>query len=247
MSPRGMDFRPQRSARMLAEDDKITWEELLADKHSTRMELADRILDDLAGAVAKHGSAEAKRAMAVLDKWDRTADNASRGGVLFADWFRRVERESPFAVKWDEKNPRETPDGLANPQAAAIALENAAKSVEKDFGTLDAPWGDVYRLRRDGVDLPANGGSGELGIFRVTGFAKAKDGRYEARGGDSYVAVVEFASPLRARTLVGYGNWSQRGSKHRVDQLDLYSRKELKPVWLTRAEVEAHLEKREAF
>jgi acyl-homoserine-lactone acylase len=60
------------------------------------------------------------------------------------------------------------------------------------------------------------------------------------------VAVVEFSSPLRARTLVGYGNWSRRGSKHRTDQLELYSRKELRPVWLTRAEVEAHLERREA-
>ena len=51
-----MGFRPQRSARMLAEDDQVTWDELLADKHSTRMELADRILDDLAAAVANHGT-----------------------------------------------------------------------------------------------------------------------------------------------------------------------------------------------
>ena len=68
-----------------------------------------------------------------------------------------------------------------------------------------------------------------------------------ARGGDSYVAVVEFGYAAAGQTLVGYGNWSQRGSKHRTDQLELYSRKELKPAWLTRAEVEAHLERREAF
>jgi acyl-homoserine-lactone acylase len=247
MAPREMGFRPQRSARMLAEDEEITWDELLADKHSTRMELADRILDDLARAVGKFGNQEGKRAMAVLDRWDHTADNASRGSVLFAEWYRRVREGSPFALKWDERRPRETPDGLASPQAAALALDGALRAVEKDFGAPDVSWGEVYRLRRDGVDLPANGGSGELGIFRVTGFEKAKDGRYQARGGDSYVAVVEFARPLRARTLVGYGNWSQRGSRHRLDQLQLYSRKELKPVWLTRAEVEANLEKRETF
>jgi acyl-homoserine-lactone acylase len=97
------------------------------------------------------------------------------------------------------------------------------------------------------VDLPANGGPGELGIFRVTDYEREKEGRFVARGGDSYVAVVEFGTPVRARTLVGYGNWSKRGSRHRTDQLELYSRKELKPAWLTRAEVEAHLERRETF
>ena len=60
-----------------------------------------------------------------------------------------------------------------------------------------------------------------------------------------YVAAIEFTSPLRARTLVGPGNASRAGSPHRADQLPLYARKELKPAWRTRAEVEAHLERRE--
>jgi acyl-homoserine-lactone acylase len=244
-----MGFRPQRSARMLAEDDQISWDELLAYKHSTRMELADRILDDLAAAVKAHGTDASRRGLAILDKWDRTADNASRGGVLFEEWTRtlRKQQADPFAVKWSEARPRVTPDGLSDPKAAAAALDAATRQVEKDYGATDVTWGEVHRLRRDGIDLPANGGSGGLGIFRVTDYRKEKDGRYRAGGGDSYVAVVEFGSPLRARTLVGYGNWSQRGSKHRTDQLELYSRKELKPVWLTREEVLAHLEKRESF
>jgi acyl-homoserine-lactone acylase len=249
MAPREMGFRPQRSARMLAEDESVTWEELLAHKHDTRMELADRVLDDLAAAIAKHGDETAKAALKVLERWDRSADSASRGGVLFAEWARAVHTDGglPFAVEWDEKRPTETPDGLSDPKGAAAALSTAARTVRKEHGAADVTWGDVCRLRRDGVDLPGNGGSGELGIFRVTGYRKAKDGRQEAVGGDSYVAVVEFGSPLRARTLVGYGNWSQRGSKHRTDQLALYSRKELKPVWLNRAEVEANLERRETF
>jgi acyl-homoserine-lactone acylase len=234
---------------MLDEDESVTWEELLLDKHDTRMELADRVLDDLAVAVARQGDAVARDAMRVLAEWDRRADGESRGSVLFAEWARVLEEEGgePFALKWDERRPRETPDGLAAPRQAAAALSVAARKVQKEHGAIDVAWGEVHRLRRDGLDLPGNGGSGELGIFRVTDYRKAKDGRREARGGDSYVAVVEFASPLRARTLVGYGNWSQRGSRHRTDQLPLYARKELKPVWLTRAEIEANLEGHEAF
>jgi acyl-homoserine-lactone acylase len=42
--------------------------------------------------------------------------------------------------------------------------------------------------------------------------------------------------------VIGYGNASQPGSPHRTDQLPLLARKQLRPVWLTREEVLAHLE-----
>jgi len=106
----------------------------------------------------------------------------------------------------------------------------------------DVEWGKVYRLRREGADLPANGGPGSLGIFRVVGF-----GRSEASSGDSYVAVIEFSRPVRARALLSYGNSSQPGSKHVADQLPLFAKKQLRPVWRTRKEVETHLESRKRF
>ncbi|HUF77901.1 MAG TPA: penicillin acylase family protein, partial [Thermoanaerobaculia bacterium] len=59
MAPRFMHFRAQRSARLLMDADRLTLDGLVAAKHSTRMELADRILDDLAAAVTGHGDGEA--------------------------------------------------------------------------------------------------------------------------------------------------------------------------------------------
>ena len=117
------------------------------------------------------------------------------------------------------------------------------------FGALDVPWGDVYRFRRDSVDLPANGGGSELGIFRVIDFDRVPGDstRFEAVGGDSYVAVIEFSSPIRARTLIGYGNASQPDSPHRTDQLSLLARKEMKPARLTRDEVLQVVTLREYF
>jgi len=58
------------------------------------------------------------------------------------------------------------------------------------------------------------------------------------------VAAIEFSAPLRAQALIGYGNASQPGSPHRTDQLELFARKQLRPVWRTRKEIEAHLEER---
>jgi acyl-homoserine-lactone acylase len=248
MAPRFMHFRAQRSARMLAEDDRVTFDEAVAYKHSTRMELADRILDDLLPPAKQAGGAAA-RAAAILDAWDRSADASSRGAVLFerfnGELTKASGRSGPFSTKWSERDPRTTPDGLADPAAAVAALERAAASLEKDGLALDVPWGDVYRLRRAGVDLPGNGGPGDLGIFRVVGYRKAQDGKYEAAGGDSFMFVAEFATPVRAMTSVAPGNWSQPGSPHNADQLALFAEKRLKPAWRTRADIEKNLEHKE--
>ena len=123
----------------------------------------------------------------------------------------------------------------------------AARKVEAAHGRLDVAWGEVFRLRRGDADLPANRGPGALGIFRVVGYSEDEDGRFRAVVGDSFVAAVEFSNPLRPSVLIGYGNASQPGSPHLTDQLPLFSRKELRPVWRTRPEIEAHLESREVF
>lgn len=250
MAPRGMALRPQRSAKLVMADSSISLEEMIAYKHSTRVEAADRLLAGLL-ADAQKGGATARRAAEVLAAWDRNADAGSRGAVLFQRWLSeyaaRRASGSLYAVPWREDAPLSTPDGLADPAVAVAALEAAADSVRKAYGSLDVALGEVNRLHRDTVDLPASGGSDELGVFRALWSAPAGDGRFQAYGGDSYVAAVEFSTPVRARVLLTYGNASQPGSPHRVDQLPLFARKELRPVWRTRAEVAANLEAREAF
>ncbi|MEX0908747.1 MAG: penicillin acylase family protein, partial [Gemmatimonadaceae bacterium] len=68
LATRTMTLRAQRSVGMLDSDPSITYDELLRYKHSTRMELADRVLDDLLPAVAASGSSAAKDAAAVLER-----------------------------------------------------------------------------------------------------------------------------------------------------------------------------------
>ncbi|MCW5976870.1 MAG: acylase [Bryobacteraceae bacterium] len=246
MAPQFMDFRAQRSARMLDEDSSISFEEMVAYKHSTRMELADRILDPLLTAAKGSGSAAARRGAAILARWDRCADAESAGAVLFEafvnQWQQRSQGQGLFGEKWRPDQPRVTPRGLRSPNVAVAALAAAVTSVEKEFGSAGVAWGKANRLRSGDVDLPANGGPGHLGIFRVVGFS----GRV-ASSGDSYVAAIQFSQPVRAQALIGYGNSSQPGSKHAADQLPLFAKKQLRPVWRTRAEVEAHLESRKTF
>jgi acyl-homoserine-lactone acylase len=246
LSDTGFSLRSQRSVRMLSEDDKISFEELIEYKYSTRLEMADRILDDLIPAARKHGSALANQAADILESWDRCVDKDSKGAVLFGAWVPRV-KEDLFAKPWDENNPRTTPDGLADPAAAVAALEEAAQSIISDFGSLNIAWGDLHRVRYGTKDYPANGGPDWLGSFGVLFFMQDRDKKFRSTLGDSYVSVVEFSDPIKAKTLLSYGNASQEGSIHKGDQLELFSKKELRPVWRTKEEIEANLEKKKSF
>jgi len=247
MSPRGMALRPQRSVRMVAGDSSVTFDELKQYKLSTRMELADRILDDLEHAVQKYGNSKSKKAFEVLKNWDRNADAESRGAVLFAAWAFEMG-SGMYRENWNSKRPRETPDGLKDPPEAVRVLLKVADRVRKDYGSLDVPWGKVYRLRYAGKDLPANGATGALGVFRVVSYKKdRRSKKYIGQSGDSYVAFIEFSDPVRAEALMTYGNSTQPHSSHRGDQLDLFSQKKFRPVWRDKAVIEANLEKKEVI
>jgi len=249
LAPRFMHFRAQRSARMLDENDRISFEALVTAKHSTRMELADRLLDDLLPAARAAGGLVAD-AGAVLERWDRAADAESRGAVLFDRFWREYTQQRAgkplFRVRWNEREPRTTPDGFADAAEAIRALQAAALRLDLERRPLDVAWGRIHRLRQDDVDLPANGGPGDLGIFRVVNYRRDEDGRFAASGGDSYVGVVEFDDPVRAQVLLAPGNATQPGSPHRTDQLALFAAKRLRPAWRTRADIEANLERRES-
>ncbi|NJO93583.1 MAG: acylase [Hydrococcus sp. RM1_1_31] len=247
MAPKYMDFRPQRSARILAEDRKISFEEMILYKHSTRMELADRLLDDLIPALRKERSELALQAANVLEKWDRQANADSRGAVLFAFWSEQMDFDTMFSKPWQENFPRTTPDGLADPNHAVATLLKVAAEVEKVYGALDVPWGEVFRLKYGDVDLPANGGNGSLGIFRVVNFEPSTNNRFQPVAGDSYVAAIEFSQPVKAMVLTSYGNSTQPGSEQVGDRLELFSKKQLRPVWRARQDIEAHLSARQVF
>ncbi len=247
--PPGMPFRPQSSATMLADADDLTLERMIELKHSTTMQLAARIVDDVVAAARTAGNADASAAAEVLASWDFTADADSRGGVLFVEVCERYQHATggrAFAEPWSPGHPITTPDGLADPGAAVEALAAAAAAVSGAHGRPDVAWGEVYRLRAPGIDLPANGASDPFGVFRATWYDEAADGQRTASGGDSFVAAIEFGPSVRAQALLTYGNATQPALAS-GEQLALYARKQLRPVWRTEAELEANVVKRERF
>lgn len=249
MAPDFMHYRAQRSARMLMEDESITFDELVAYKHSTRLEFADKVLDDLLVAIDAHGGDLAKEAKTVLMDWDRGADADSKGTLLFAQWARAFgpEKAENFTQPWDTNEPLTTPRGLANPAAAVAILENVAKGMKEKFGKLDVAWGDYYRINYNGKDLPANGMDGSLGVFRVLWPGGSTEQNMFAGGGDSWVSVIEFGDQVKAKVLLSYGNATQKDSPHNGDQLELFAKKELRDAWFYKPDVLANKAKEEVL
>jgi acyl-homoserine-lactone acylase len=244
LAPQSLSLREQNGINMLLAQSQLSYEQMIADKFSSHVELADRVLDPLITAARTSGNDLIRRAVGVLQSWDRTADANDKGFALFYLWFLEVQQGNGpiFAVPWNPAQPFTTPSGLANPQAAVQALEGAAQKMLSLVGSLDVSWGSVIRLKRGHTNLPASGGPGDpFGIFR----ALYVNGQYEVTAGDSYIAAVQFSTPIQASVLLTYGNASQPDSPNNGDQLALYAHNQLRTAWLTTSQIKAHLASQE--
>jgi acyl-homoserine-lactone acylase len=275
VSTQFMHQRAQRSTRLLLDKPLLSLDDVIAGKFSNRVELADRILDDLIEAAEAQGGELAQRGAEVLAAWDRQTNADSRGALLFLYWAAamnisnlpiqpgvplskegQAQQENAavmasglFASPWLEEAPLATPMGLADPAACVAALETAATKLEKETGSLDTPYGQVATLKVGDYEVEASGGPNDpVGIFNALPLSFGLTYMEDADNpGDTWIAAVEFGETAQAYVLMSYGNASQPGSPHHGDQLPLLARGELRPAWRTRAEIEANLESRELF
>jgi acyl-homoserine-lactone acylase len=250
LTPRQITPREQHSIRMIFGLQNTVLDDVVECVGSTHSETADRLVPPLLEAAREFGSDLARHAANVLERWDRCYDPGSVGADLFARWLvamRPADRtlSNIWAQVWDEADPMNTPHGLRNPQEAANALEIAATSLIRDAGTLERRWGDFTHVQRGDFQAEAHGHLDPFGVFRVSGYAPDRSGRYTLAFGTTYVAAIEFTNPVRAKVLLSYGNSSQPSSKHDGDQIPLFSSREMREAWLTRGEIEANLEFRE--
>ncbi|MEE2897645.1 MAG: penicillin acylase family protein [Gemmatimonadota bacterium] len=234
-------LRSQLSLDLVHNDRVFSLEDVIEQKHSPRMLMAERVMDDLLAAGRQAAPSALERALAVLAAWDRTADAESRGGVLFKRWaeiyFANEDTTALWDQGWDPARPSATPFGLGSDADAVSALGRAVGSLERDGISIDARWGDVHRVVRGDVDEPVSGCEPTLGCFRALSYERAPDGRYLANRGDAWVLLVEFGEVPRAYTVLAYGQTARNDSPHFDDQAALFARGEMKSVAWTEEDI----------
>ena len=227
-------LRSQLSLELASGRQQLSVEDVIELKHSPRMLMAERVVDDLLGAAMAVEDRDVRDAAEVLSAWDLTAAADSRGGVLFERWadqyFDGTADSLRWRQPWDPTRAHTTPYGIRDPDVAVDALRNAVSSLRNEGIAPDAPWGEVHRVIRGNVDEPVSGCPPTMGCFRALSYEPADDGRLAANRGDSWVLVVEFGDVPRARTVLAYGQTARLGAPHYADQAAMFARGQMKDV-----------------
>lgn len=253
---RGLALRPQIALEMLESRERFSLDDAVALKFETRMLLADRVKPALVAALgsAPALSEELAAGLRALQSWDNRVAAESRGAVLFQRFWDTYSRavEQPYAAPWDPQRPAQTPYGLADTAAALKHLEDAVRWCRQTYGSEDVAWGEVHRFRFGALDLPGDGADGTYGLFRVVRFQELPGGKRVAGRireneppvgfGDAWVLAVEFSQPVRAYSILAYGQTTRSASPHSSDQIGLFASHRLRPVWFTEEEIRANLE-----
>jgi len=245
MAREGDNARARVSRHILAADSQWnfdTWSAAAFDTYVLEAEAAiPAIVDEWErlGAWQPDLAARLDSAVDELRSWDRISTTGSVAMTLFVLWTQRyAERES---------------DSTAFPRTHALG--RALDDLERDWQTTRVAWGDMNRLQRihtsgnepfdaDRPSLPVAGAPGTLGIVFNFGTRPGPAGRRFGVRGHTWVSVVEFGPQVRAASVVTFGQSADPASPHWLDQATLYARGIFKPVWFTRAEVDANAERR---
>ena len=214
--------------------------------YANRVWGAELVLDDVLTLCASLGGevTDAIRACDALADWDRLADADSRGTQVFTEFWEALSAGgSPFEnaitdqslwlVDYDPAQPLTTPTGLdleadGIDQRVSDALAAAAQALDDAGVALDAPWGEVQVLPRNGVDVPIHGGSGSMGVFGAISSGLSEGGYRSISGGNSYIQTVTFDEsdcPV-ADAIITTSQSINPESPYHSDQSELYSRKE---------------------
>ncbi len=255
---RPLSLRTMMSLRLLESQPKLSLADIQRLKFDPHVLLADRVKPDLLAAIraVQPRNPVLTRAAAILDAWDNTSAAKSRGAALFLRFWETYSHAvpQPYARPWSQRNATSTPVGLSEPRVALDHLEKAMDWMRTNYGSEDAVYGDIYRIRLGDVDLPADGTDGIYGSFHVLQYARAKDGKYVAGtvdpekpfagGGDGWIMTIEFAKPVTAYSLLAYGETSDPKSRHSTDQARLFADHQFKPVRFYERDIQSHLERK---
>lgn len=247
LAPQGPEsMRAQNALKMIAENEKITFEQFRELKQSTRSLLADRTLPDLIAAAKADPDPDMQAAVKLLSSWDHNYTKDNRAGLLFEEWGRlfaggRFVDVANYAVPFSDAQAISTPYGIKDPAAAVEMLRKAITATKTKYGALDRVFGDVSRFQIGDVDVPGDAQVGGLGPFRVITWGPLdSSGKRYPQHGETWIGMVEFTTPIKAYGLMSYGNSRQKGTKHNSDQLKLLSDHEFRELWLLRGQVEAN-------
>lgn len=258
--------RGARAVELLAGDDSVTVEEAKAYINDLSPYGADRWVEALRRAHQEIGNSlrdheHYSQGIETILAWDGRLNADSVGGLQYAMWRERLaenlgrERENAIAGEIDSfysiVRGEEEPALEIEAQALAELAQsyaNALGDIVDTFGSLEATYGDRYRVGRGDRSWPVGGGGGRNGTttLRNMGYdGERDDGTRWGRSGQTSTQIVVLTDPPQSWIYLPLGQSDRPESPHYADQAEkLFSRAELKPSWWRPVELAGHIETR---
>jgi acyl-homoserine lactone acylase PvdQ len=183
---------------------------------------------DAAPASAK--SADSTRLYSLIEKWNRRSDADSTGALAYYAFKRHIAASRVSQV---------TPAEDLHNETLLKALEEGAKWLQSNFGSLEVPYGKYFRVGRRGGDrtFPVGGGSvadAGMSTTRAIGFDIAGK-EMVGRSGQTSTQIVHLTDPPESWTIVPLGASDHKESGHWDDQAEkLFSKSKAAPTYFLR-------------
>jgi acyl-homoserine lactone acylase PvdQ len=183
-----------------------------------------------ASAEAKDNKDVAALVTLILN-WNRRADAEATGAVAYKYWKEAFGKD----IEKADKAGLPPPDAITDEMVLGT-LQAAATKLKADFGRLDIPYGEVYRVGRKGSKetWPVSGGSvAHINTPRAISFEAIPDTKkFLGHGGQTSTQIVLLSKPPKSWTLLPLGESDHPDSPHYDDQAKrLFSKGTMKPTY----------------
>ncbi len=257
--------RGARAVQLLSADDSVTIDEALAYAVDTKVYGVERWLAGLRTAHEKFGPQHTRnenyaKGIADLLAWNGRLDADSTGALKYYYWRRQMVSDftnakvDPVAARVDQwytivSGEAETDPALPDTEFSdwLASLARAMDRLVDEMKSIDAKYGDKFRVGRDDASWPVGGGGGfGARTLRSMGYEKEKDDFTQwGKNGQTSTQIVVMTKPVQSWWYLPIGESDKKDSPHYRDLAEkAYSPAKLQPTWWLPKDLAEHIESR---
>jgi acyl-homoserine lactone acylase PvdQ len=265
-APGRIHQRGARAVQLLQENGAVTPDKAVAIALDEYCYQYDRWVGALKKADSEYGQAykedpDYQSGLRELLAWDGYSHSDSHGALKYYYWRRAVRSALGSAYAGLVTNLADYMAALAKPKpeakdpsdaelkALTAGFSAAMKTMRSNHNSLDAAYGDVFRVGRGDKSWPVGGGSlveEGMATLRAIGFEPPKpDYTRWGTSGQTSTQVVVLSKPIQSWTQPPIGESDRPDSPHYRDQAEkLFSQHKMKPTWYRKDELLKHVSSR---